>query len=78
MTTEGQPKPFLRPDEMTPSELTCLMINTMNAIIGALNSQKPILRADIQPLYDRLGIWVSGFPESQVPDLPPAPPTASS
>jgi len=58
--------PVLRVDEMTPMELRCLIIQSINEMVEVLNTKKPLLRGDLQRVHDRMGLWVSGFPETQL------------
>lgn len=62
---------ILRPSDLTPAELRCLIATALNEIAMSLNRDK-LLRSDLEKPYKRLGLWISGFPEAQIPfDLTP-------
>jgi hypothetical protein len=70
----------LTPADLTRAELQGLIGQTLNEIAMVLNHNKVVLRPDLMKLHERLGMWISGFPETQVPlpaetPLPDTPPT---
>lgn len=73
--TTGRVGYFLTPADLTRAELQGLIGQTLQEIAMVLNHNKVVLRSDLMKLHERLAMWISGFPETQVslPDETPKP-----